>query len=266
MISRLVRFVKEFRVAKNLRNSLDSKIKQHDHLSSSYLKLAIFLSTHGVHPPLTPSGKRLTKRWAEQGTSNSDVAPETYQRIDDSVEKLFIEVLPLLNRDSPILEIGCNSGRSLDYLFRKGFKNLSGVEIGAKAVESFSKTFPDTYKNSRIIVGDVADEILKLKDDTFDLVFTHSVLVNISAKNNFIFREMCRICRGYILILENEGSSRAFPRDFQKMFEKNGFVMVGYRWMVWNQDKSELVFPTVVSDKAVFGNNVIRLFVPKTRT
>jgi len=201
------------------------------------------------------------QRWAEQGTSSSDVSPDIYTKVDDSTERLFQDVLPILDCNCSILEIGCNAGRSLDYLFHRGFHNLMGIEIGSKAVELFAQTFPDTYEQSSIIVGDAVQEIPKLKDDSFDLVFTHSVLVSISARDNAIFREMCRICRGYILILENEASWNVYPRNFQKMFEKNGFKMVSYRWMVWNEDRSALGFPRAI-DNDVFANNVIRLFAP----
>jgi SAM-dependent methyltransferase len=254
--------MRQYQIAKKFGNFLYSKMQQHNKLRRGYLKFARFLSTHGIDPPLARNGKKLKKRWAEQGTDNSDVRPEIYANFDDSIEKLFQDVLPTLDHDSSILEIGCNAGRSLDYLFHKGFHNLTGIEIGSKAVELFAQTFADTYQKSRIIVGDVVKEIQKLEADSFDLVFTHSVLVSISARDNAIFREICRICRGYILILENEGSWTAFPRNFQKMFKKNGFMMVSYRWMVWNEDKTALRFPRAITDQSIFKNNIIRLFAP----
>ncbi len=86
-----------------------------------YLGLAQFLSTHGISPPLTSGIQKTEARWINQGKEGAEVTPETYIACDDSVEKLFQEVLPLLDPDSAILEIGCNTGRSLDYLYRKGF-------------------------------------------------------------------------------------------------------------------------------------------------
>jgi len=216
-----------------------------------------------VNPPLAAArAQNIKKRWIEQGTESSDVDPAIYTTADDSLEQLFLEVLPLLDLSSSILEIGCNAGRSLDYLYQRGFQELMGIEIGSKAVELFSQTFPDTYEQSNIVVGDAAREIRKLDTDSFDLVFAHSVLVSISASDNAIFREMCRICRGYILILESEGSWSVYPRDFKKMFEKNGFRMVSYRWMVWNEDRTRLTIPREITDQSVFSNNTIRLFAP----
>ncbi|MCP5103375.1 MAG: hypothetical protein GY950_08350, partial [bacterium] len=105
------------------------------------------------------------------------------------------------------------------------------------------------------------EEIPKLQSNAYDLVFTHSVLVNIGAKHNDIFKHMCRVCSGYILTLESEGTSGAFPRDFQKMFKKNGFAMVAYHWLVWG-DNQPLTYPRPVTGKDILKNNTIRLFAP----
>lgn len=223
------------------------------------------MSNHGIHPPLTARTKKHEARWYKQGTEDSSVNPETYTRYDDSLPKLFQDVLPLLNPESAILDLGCNAGRSLNYLYQKGFHNLTGIEIGPHAVDLFAQQFSDTYKNSTIICGNAVDEISKIKTDSVDLVFAHSVLVNISSKHNHIFREMCRICRGYILSLENDGSWKAFPRDFQHMFKQEGFIMVSYRWMVWDKDRTFLTFPRFLSDQYFFKNNTIRLFVSKDK-
>lgn len=245
----------------NWRTRLFNKIKARPRLHLRYLGLAKALASRGITPPLTLSPRLHEVRWKEQGTEGSHVSPEIYLEHNDSIDKLFRDILPLLSPGSSILEIGCNAGRSLDYLFQKGFRNLTGIEIGARALESFKKAFPEAYGSTTIIHGNAAEEIRKLESKSFDLVFTHSVLVNIEAKHNRIFREMCRICRGYILTLESEGSTRVFPRHFQKMFEKNGFAMVSYRWMVWDDNK-KLTFPNPVTGADILKNNTIRLFAP----
>lgn len=250
------------KVLRRIHRGVVEKLQADPVLLRKYLGLARFLSTRGISPPLTSGIRKTEARWLNQGKEGSEVTPETYLACDDSVEKLFHEVLPLLNPDSAILEIGCNTGRSLDYLYRKGFHNLTGIEIGPKAVESFQRNFPDTFRDSTVICGNAVQELQKLKKDSYDLVFTHSVLVNISAADNNVFSEICRICRGYVLTLESEGSWTAFPRDFEYLFKKNGFEIVSYRWMVWNRDKTALVFPTQIGDEHYLENNSIRLFVP----
>jgi SAM-dependent methyltransferase len=245
----------------SIRDYIFKRIKANPRLYLRYLRLAILLSNHGITPPLTMKAEDNEARWRNQGTAKSPIRTENYTIYNDSIEKLFQDVLPLLTPASSILEIGCNAGRSLNYLFNKGFRNLTGIEMGTQALELFEKTFPGTFKSTNIIAGNAVEEIKKLETNFYDLVFTHSVLVTIPAKHNHIFREMCRICRGYILILESEGHLRAFPRDFKHIFEKNGFAQVAYRWLVWNQDE-KLTFPHPVKDEDVIKNNTIRLFAP----
>ncbi|MCU0289361.1 MAG: class I SAM-dependent methyltransferase [Acidobacteria bacterium] len=245
----------------SIRKYLYEKIKAKPPFYLRYLKLAILLSNHGITPPLTMNADKHEAMWRNQGTPKSSIRAENYTVYNDSIEKLFQDVLPLLTPESNILEIGCNAGRNLNYLFNKGFRNLTGIEIGTYALELFEKTFPGAFRSTNIIAGNAAEEIKKLESNFYDLVFTHSVLVNIAARHNHIFREMCRVCRGYILTLESEGHLRAFPRDFRRIFEKNDFAQVAYRWMVWGND-GKLTFPLPVKGECVLKNNTIRLFAP----
>ncbi|MCP5106343.1 MAG: hypothetical protein GY950_23360, partial [bacterium] len=90
-----------------LREKLFKKIKTKPSLQLRYLRLAKKLATHGIKPPLTPPVETHETRWREQGTDTSQVDPETYAIHNDSVQKLFRDILPLLSPGARILEIGC---------------------------------------------------------------------------------------------------------------------------------------------------------------
>jgi SAM-dependent methyltransferase len=47
-----------------------------------------------------------------------------------------------VSEDARILEIGCNVGRNLHFLFESGFRNLEGIEISEDAVKLVKDTFP----------------------------------------------------------------------------------------------------------------------------
>lgn len=222
-----------------------------------YYRLAVFLSTRGIAPPLAPSASSVKDRWRRQGQDGAFDNPATYATEDRTVPELFRDVLPHLHKDSRILEIGCNAGRSLNYLYENGFRNLTGIEIGAEAVELMKKVFPDAYKSSRLIIGDAPDELKRFKDNEFDLVFCHSVLVNIHPRYNRIFTDMARISRRFVLTLESEGSYTAYPRDFKRMFEKEGLKMVAFRVFAG----SDATIPAPFEDRHIYANNTIRLFV-----
>lgn len=222
-----------------------------------YYRLKRYFSTRGIYLPFAGSINFSRNMWSKQGTTESFPNPETYLQTDGSIAALFSEVLPYLKKDAKILEIGCNAGRNLKYLYDLGFRHLSGIEIGAKAVELMQKAFPEMYRDSKISVGDVTQVLKNLATDEYDLVYCHSVLVSIHPKFNDVFKQMARISKRFVLILENEGSYSLYPRDFQRMFEKNGLKMVSSRIYI----PGEATFPIPYRMEHVFKNNSIRLFV-----
>ncbi len=230
---------------------------ENDSVKLRYYHLKRFLSTRGFYLPF-PHLIHFSKRmWKGQGIEKYHPVPETYLRSDGSTVALFSEVLPYLKKEDRILEIGCNVGRSLKYLHDLGFRNLSGIEIGVKAIELMEKTFPEVYADSQILVGDVSEIIRGLKTADYDLVFCHSVLVSIHPKFNDVFSQMARVSRKFVLTLENEGSYTLYPRDFQRMFEQNGMKMVSSR--IYIPGFAE--FPVPFRREHIFRNNSIRLFV-----
>jgi len=230
-------------------------------LKKCYLKLATFCSTYGFSPPFSAKAEKSEQGWRMQSADSRDRNPNLYTKYDETIDFLFQDVLGFLDSDSCILEIGCNAGRSLDYLYKKGYTNLTGIEIGAEAEKAMQQTFPQAYRSTHYILGNAYEELAKLPEKKFDLVFCHSVLVNITPRWNGVFKEMARVSKKYILILENEGSLYAYPRDFERMFKKAGYRQILYKFYssMVQSGRMELKSPFTPSD--LFRNNVVRLFV-----
>ncbi len=217
-------------LASAIRGRVRRMVASSEQLSLAYLRLARSMSTRGFNPPLSGSWEEQEQRWRNQGKPGSSDSPSTY--IDFGVEdsNLFSEVLSFLPSDARILEIGCNAGRNLDYLFRAGYTNLWGIEIGSAAVEMFEATFPETRGSTQLICGDALEEITNLPSSHFDLVFTRGVLVNIHPKDNTFFSEICRVTRAFVLTDESEGSWTAWPRDFSQLFGQLGLEEISCRY------------------------------------
>lgn len=221
-----------------------------------YLDLATRMSNFGLTTPLSMRAKDSLNRWAIQGQQGSADNPDTYSKEDKSLPELFRDVLPYLSKDSKILEIGCNVGRSLNYLHGLGYHDLTGIEIGQVALDKAKVFFPEMAKTSTLICGNAPEVLKTLKSASYDLVFCHSVLVNIPLKYNYIFKEMARISKKYILILENEGSLFAYTRDFKRMFERNGMKMIVLKIFTGACEKLAVEYDKEI----IFSNNTIRLF------
>ena len=242
-----------------LHRKLTDWIYTHRRVKYAYFQSAKFFSNHGLQPLLAGSAFRNQRRWEVQGTEGSQDNPETFLKENQSLPELFRDVLPYLPKESAILELGCNVGRSLNYLFKQGYQNLTGIEIGAKAVELGKKAYPEMTKQAKVIVGDAVQEIKKQPSAAFDLVFCHSVMVNIHPKFNSIFADMARVSRKFVLMLESEGSITAYPRDFQKMIEQHGYKQIVYKHFRGSCESLPIPF----LDDDIYHNNTIRLFVKK---
>lgn len=106
----------------------------------------------------------------------------------------FLKGIP---KDAKILEVGTNIGVPLKHLQEMGFTNLYGIELQPRAIEFAKQYSKDLY----IIKGDALD--IPFKDDFFDLVYTHGVLIHISPENiQQALKEIQRVSNTYIWGLE----------------------------------------------------------------
>ncbi len=132
------------------------------------------------------------------------------------------------NPEAKILEPGCNVGRNLNYLFEAGFRKLEGIEISKDAVELLNKSYPEMARHITIHNKSIEEIVRGLEDDTYDIVFTMAVLQHIHTKSEWIFPEIVRITRSFLVTVEGEGyiSWRHFPRNYKKVFEPLGMKQI----------------------------------------
>ncbi len=78
------------------------------------------MATRGIYLPFIDAVSSVRRRWRDQGLESNLPDPAIYTQEDESLPELFKDVLSYLEKDAPILEIGCNVGRSLNYLYKKG--------------------------------------------------------------------------------------------------------------------------------------------------
>jgi len=59
------------------------------------------------------------------------------------ITNTIIELLPSLEKDSLIVEVGCGQGRNLAKLESLGYTNLIGIEINKENIEQINTDYPD---------------------------------------------------------------------------------------------------------------------------
>ncbi len=148
--------------------------------------------------------------------------PELYVKKEANAKSAFLynNIKQYITKQTTILDIGCNSGRNLNYLYNLGYKNLTGIEINKEAVLLMQKTYPKLFLNSKIINLPVEIAIKGIADNKHDLIFTMATLEHIHPDSAWVFTEMIRICNGYIVTIEDEetNSPRHFPRNYYRIF------------------------------------------------
>jgi len=193
-----------------------------------FKKIYRFLAHNWLGNLIIPrkSREEIHQYWRQPGDKDNN--PEVYIVPTDRSEFLFKFITEYVNSKAKILEIGCNVGRNLNYLFNVGYKNLEGVEISEEAIDLMRKTYPEMTRSIKVYNNSIEEMIKNFKNNSFDLVFTMAILQHIHPDGEFIFPEIVRITKKYLITVENEKAVdwRHFPRNYKKIFEPLGLKQI----------------------------------------
>lgn len=227
-------------------------------------KITQFLAMRGIQNPLVRGLQ--ADYW--QGQKLGDChSPDTYVDPDETTYELLNDLLKVTSVENSFLEIGCNSGRNLSFLYEKGYRKLGGIEINTIAINEVLKNkFPDLYRDSQLLVGNAAHQIKNIGTEAYDVVFSNAVLVHIEPKDISLFRDMARVAKKYIAIFTVENPTSSQPYKFEKIFEKLGFKMVQYK-LFFGKTPSSCCLPIEHYDdkKHYYNASFIRIFIKNAR-
>ncbi len=101
---------------------------------------------------------------------------------------------------------------------------MTGIEISEKAITALKKMYPVLDQNAKIIHSSIENIIKELPSDHYDMVFTMAVLEHIHPDSEWIFEDIAKITKTYLITIEAEKSKhwRLFPRNHKNIFEKFG--------------------------------------------
>jgi len=126
-----------------------------------------------------------------------------------------------------ILDIGCNTGRHLEWIQDHGDYQLYGMEPNLKALGAARRRLPEV----NLVEGNTFD--IPFKDGFFDLVYTLGVLVHISPDDiSRAMREIVRVCRGYVFFYEY------YAEDWTEVHYR------GHKNFLWKTDYRRLYLDT----------------------
>ena len=154
------------------------------------------------------------------------------QRKKSLINERTYKFMDRLNLIESVFEFGCNVGRHLLQFRKKGFQ-VYGIDVNATHV------FEARFINSLTSV-EVGDELsLKdIPDNSFDLVFTNSVLCHIEDISD-ILHHLKRISRRHLIMVEavERQGQHWRPHDYpgKPQFTINSDQKVPYRLYYYNK-------------------------------
>lgn len=83
------------------------------------------------------------------------------------------------NKDIAIADLGCGQGQLLYYLHKKGFVNLTGVDLSASQLETARKWLPD---NVKLLQENIIDFLAK-KRKKFDAIILYDIVEHIKKED-----------------------------------------------------------------------------------
>jgi SAM-dependent methyltransferase len=199
----------------------------------------LFVSENGTTKEIP--AQVLYNYWKNPTMGNT---PREYRKGEDRSNKLISLFDKFCSKEDNILELGCNIGRNLHYLYESGYKNLYGIDINQKALDVGKALYPNTVAKLPLICSTIEDYIIFMLENEIDVMFTMGVLMHIHPSSIWIFNQMRHITKKYLITVEQEDElcEHVFPRDYKFIFEHLGMKQVFEEY---------IEFPNEVDDKGV---------------
>lgn len=108
--------------------------------------------------------------------------------------------LKYVKKESRILDVGCGYGRTLDELYQKGYRNLTGIDFSGGMIERGKKQFP--YLDLRIKDTDK----IALPDECIDAVILFAVLtcIRTNEEQQLLLKEIKRVLKPQGILYVND--------------------------------------------------------------
>lgn len=150
--------------------------------------------------------------WANR---SEEFSPEYYANIgrNEVTETLLAVFDHYVDENAAILEVGCSSGRHLESLRERGYKNLTGIDINDESFEVMADRYPRLSETGTFHTGAIEDLVLEFDDGAFDVIYSVETLQHIHPDNEWVFEELVRATDDLLIAAENEGNSPRRGRD-----------------------------------------------------
>ena len=157
--------------------------------------------------------------WAE-AEADGHWAPSNYLR--DNPTRPAQRVIDTVPRSETLMELACNAGCDLNFLYQAGYVRIKAVDVSGAALAIFEERFPAAWAASSVS-HDLLQHYLPAQDSkSVDTIFSNGAALELVHPSFPIVKEMCRVARSSV-ILELSPRITGYPRDYVGQFRKHGF-------------------------------------------
>jgi SAM-dependent methyltransferase len=190
-------------------------------------RLNQWITEKGITAPWMMTQAECHRLWAGQNnkTSAAGNRPVDYAVKSQEIVKFLHKFWKdSVGKEDAICELGCNAGANLNGLFNLGYRHLGGIEINPDALAQLRASFPQLAQTASLQQSSIEDALHRMPDDSVDVLFSMAVLIHVHPKSNFILKDMVRVARKYIAVIELESANCAyvFSRNYKRVFEHLG--------------------------------------------
>lgn len=168
--------------------------------------------------------------WADR---SGKFSPYYYANLGpNQVSETLVDVLShYAHEDASILELGCGSGRHLNYIRERGYSNLSGIDINDESFEVMADHFPALAESGEFETISLETFLPECEDDAFDVVYSVETLQHIHPDDEWVFEEVARVTDDLLITAENEGNSPERGRgEFDVSYVDDEFPLYHRNW------------------------------------
>jgi SAM-dependent methyltransferase len=173
---------------------------------------------------LSPNRNWAQRHWKSQ--SKGDIHGfDKYTALHPRTPVFINEIQLRGQSDSSILDLGCNCGFYLSLLKKEGYRNLSGIDISAVAIQYGKENFD--LKGVMLTAGSFEETLPKFNEEKrqYDIVYTLGATIELVHPAFDIIGFTCKISKKYVILIINEWD-HAYPRFWEYEFSRNGFLMI----------------------------------------
>jgi len=151
-------------------------------------------------------------------------SPSNYLR--DKPTRPAQRVIDVLPRSATLMELACNSGCDLNFLYQAGFLGIQAVDVSGAALAAFKELFPEAWASASVSHDLLQRYLLAQASKSVDTIYSNGAALELLHPSFPVVREVCRVAQ-HGVVLELNPRSTGYPRDYIGQFRKEGFS-VGY--------------------------------------